>query len=80
MKQELICPKEEKARLMSRQLQERLHLAKLDFRKEKKARLNARLSLANSIHDNPSMLFRKLLLLAGASNYKPPIERYQVRS
>ena len=75
MKQELICPKEEKARLMSRQLQERLHLAKLDFRKEKKAMLNARLSLANSIHDNPSMLFRKLLLLAGPSNYKPPVER-----
>lgn len=80
MKQELrchavLCPKEEKATLMATQLSERLHRALVDFRKEKKARQDARLSLANCIHDNPSMPYRKLLLQAGTSNYKPPIER-----
>ena len=80
MKQELrchavLCPKEEKATLMATQLSDRLHQALVDFRKEKKARQDARLSLANSIHDNPSMPYRKLLLQAGSSNYKPPIER-----
>jgi len=80
MKQELrchavLCPKEEKARQISGHLQDRLHQALVDFKKEKISRQNARLSLANSIHENPSMPYRKLLLQAGTSNYKPPIER-----
>jgi len=80
MKQELrchavLCPKEEKARQMAINLQDRLHQALVDFKKEKISRQNARLSLANSIHDNPSMPYRKLLLQTGTCNYKPPIER-----
>ena len=80
MKQELrchavLCPKEDKAKHISRNLQDRLHQALVDFKKEKISRQNARLSLANSIHDNPSMPYRKLLLQTGTCNYKPPIER-----
>ena len=80
MKQELrchavLCPKEDKAKQMSANLTNRLHQALVDFKKDKISRQNARLSLANSIHSNPSMPYRKLLLQAGTSNYKPPIER-----
>ena len=80
MKQELrchavLCPKEDKAKHIARNLQDRLHQALVDFKKEKISRQNARLSLANSIHDNPSMPYRKLLLQTGTCNYKPPIER-----
>ena len=80
MKQELrchavLCPKEDKALQIAGNLQDRLHQALIDFKKEKISRQNARLSLANSIHDNPSMPYRKLLLQTGTCNYKPPIER-----
>ena len=80
MKQELrchavLCPKEDKARQMGTNLQNRLHQALVDFKKDKISRQNARLSLANYIHDNPSMPYRKLLLQAGTNNYKQPIER-----
>lgn len=80
MKQELrchavLCPKEDKAKQMSSNLTDRLHQALVDFKKDKINRQNARLSLANSIHSNPSMPYRKLLLQAGTCNYKPPIER-----
>jgi len=80
MKQELrchavLCPREDKAREMATNLQNRLHQALVDFKKEKISRQNARLSLANSIHDNPSVPYRKLLLQSGPNNYKPPIER-----
>ena len=80
MKQELrchavLCPKEDKAKQIAKNLQDRLHQALVDFKKEKISRQNARLSLANSIHDNPTMPYRKLLLQTGTCNYKPPIER-----
>ena len=80
MKQELrchavLCPKEEKAKQMATALQDRLHQALIDFKKEKISRQNARLSLANCLHDNPGIPYRKLLLQAATSNYKPPIER-----
>ena len=80
MKQELrchavLCPRDDTARSMSGSLQDRLHQALVDFRKEKIWRQNARLSLANCLQDNPSMPYRKLLLQAGTTNYKPPIER-----
>ena len=80
MKQELrchavLCPSEKKARLMATRLQERLHQALVDFRKEKMSRQNARLSLANSIYDNPTMPCRKILLHTGSSNYRPSPDR-----
>lgn len=38
-------------------------------------RQNARLSLVNSVYENPSMPRRKILLSVGANNYRPPMER-----
>lgn len=38
-------------------------------------RQNARLSLANSVYENPSMPRRKILLSVGSNNYRPPLER-----
>ena len=80
MKQELrchavLCPSEKKARRMATRLQERLHQALVDFRKEKMSRQNARLSLANSIYENPTMPCRKILLHTGSSNYRPSPDR-----
>jgi hypothetical protein len=80
MKQELrchavLCPSENKAKMMATRLTERLHQALIDFRKEKMSRQNARLSLANAIYDNPSMPYRKILLHTGSSNYRPSPDR-----
>ncbi len=80
MKQELrchavLCPSENKAKAMAQRLQDRLHQALVDFKREKISRQNARLSLANSVYDNPSMPYRKILLHTGSSNYRPPHER-----
>lgn len=80
MKQELrchgvLCSSEAKAKTMATKLQERLHQALIDFRKEKISRQNARLSLANTIYDNPTMPQRKILLHTGSINYRPPISR-----
>merc|ERR1712226_1718175 len=79
MKQELrchavLCPSASKARFMSERLKERLHQALIDFKKEKVWRQNARLSLANSTCDNPTMPYRKVLNSV-SGNYRPPIER-----
>jgi hypothetical protein len=49
--------------------------ALIDFKKEKISRQNARLSLANSAYENPSMPYRKILLQTGSANYRPPVER-----
>ena len=49
--------------------------ALVDFKKEKISRQNARLSLANSAYENPSMPYRKILLQTGSANYRPPVER-----
>ena len=62
MKQELrchtvLCPSENKARLMAKRLKERLHQALVDFKKEKVWRQNARLSLANAADEQKTMPF-----------------------
>ena len=80
MKQELrchavLCPSENKARLMAKRLKERLHQALIDFKKEKVWRQNARLSLANAADEQKTMPFRKIMLQAGSSNYRPPLEK-----
>ena len=59
---------------MAERLKERLHQALVDFKKEKVWRQNARLSLANSTYDNPTMPYRKVLNSV-SGNYRPPIER-----
>ena len=80
MKQELrchavLCPSENKARLMAKRLKEKLHQALIDFKKEKVWRQNARLSLANAGDEQKTMPFRKIMLQAGGSNYRPPLEK-----
>lgn len=80
MKQELrchavLCSSNKKAHALTKRLQERLHQALVDFKKEKISRQNARLSLANTIYDNPSMPYRKILLHTGSSNYRPSIDK-----
>lgn len=80
MKQELrchavLCNKEEKARQMAELLSKRLVTALEEFRREKKLRQNARLSLANSCLDIPLIPVRKQFLVKGMANFRPPLER-----
>lgn len=80
LKQELrchavLCPKESTARRMVTQLNTRLAQALTEFKRDKICRQNARLSLANSVYENPSMPRRKILLSTGSHNYRPPLER-----
>lgn len=80
LKQELrchavLCVKESIARQIAIQLQARLTQALIEFKRDKLSRQNARLSLANSVYDNPSLPRRKILLSTGCHNYRPPLER-----
>ncbi|XP_065210517.1 uncharacterized protein LOC135838706 isoform X2 [Planococcus citri] len=80
LKQELrchavLCAKESIARQIACQLQSRLTQALIEFKRDKISRQNARLSLANSVYDNPSLPRRKILLSTGCHNYRPPLER-----
>lgn len=56
-------------------MQENISRALQEFKRDKINRQNARLSLVNSVYDNPSMPRRKILLSVGANNYRPPMER-----
>lgn len=56
-------------------LQSNLVRALQEFKRDKINRQNARLSLVNSVYENPSMPRRKILLSVGANNYRPPMER-----
>lgn len=80
LKQELrchavVCTKESVARQIACQLQNRLAQALSEFKRDKISRQNARLSLANSVYENPSLPRRKILLSTGSHNYRPPLER-----
>lgn len=70
-----LCSKESTARRLASTLNARLQQALLEFRRDKVSRQNARLSLANSLYENPSLPRRKLLLSTGGQNYRPPLER-----
>lgn len=61
--------------VFSRLVQENLSQALKEFKRDKINRQNARLSLVNSLYENPSMPRRKILLSVGANNYRPPMER-----
>jgi hypothetical protein len=79
LKQELrchavLCSKESVARTMAQELRSRLVQALTEFKRDKLSKQKARLSLVNSVYDNPSLPRRKILLLTG-SNYRPPLER-----
>ncbi|XP_058823209.1 uncharacterized protein LOC131684382 [Topomyia yanbarensis] len=71
----VICSKESVAQEISTVLKENLTKALQEFKRDKLNRQNARLSLANSVYDNPSMPRRKIMLSVGANNYRPPLER-----
>ncbi|XP_052866702.1 uncharacterized protein LOC128272859 [Anopheles cruzii] len=71
----VICSKENIAQEISTILKENLAKALREFKRDKLNRQNARLSLANSVYDNPSMPRRKIMLSVGANNYRPPLER-----
>uniref|UniRef100_A0A1B0ESS0 PID domain-containing protein n=1 Tax=Lutzomyia longipalpis TaxID=7200 RepID=A0A1B0ESS0_LUTLO len=71
----VLCSKESIARDISVTLQNNLFKALKEFRQDKISRQNARLSLANSVYDNPTIPRRKMLLSVGGNNYKPPLER-----
>lgn len=80
LKQELrchavVCTKESVARQIAGQLRGRLAQALNEFKRDKISRQNARLSLANSVYENPSLPRRKILLSTGSHNYRPPLER-----
>lgn len=80
LKQELrchavVCSKESVAKQIAGQLQSRLAQALNEFKRDKISRQNARLSLANSVYENPSLPRRKILLSTGSHNYRPPLER-----
>ncbi|XP_050419828.1 uncharacterized protein LOC126832854 isoform X2 [Adelges cooleyi] len=80
LKQELrchavVCSKESVAKQIASQLQCRLAQALNEFKRDKISRQNARLSLANSVYENPSLPRRKILLSTGSHNYRPPLER-----
>lgn len=71
----VLCAKESIAKKIKEELQLKLQQALNEFKKDKISRQNARLSLANSVYENPSMPRRKILLSIGANNYRPPLER-----
>ncbi|XP_021934268.1 uncharacterized protein LOC110836884 isoform X2 [Zootermopsis nevadensis] len=80
LKQELrchavLCSKEAVARRMASQLKAKLAQSLSEFKRDKVCRQNARLSLANSVYENPSLPRRKILLSTGSHNYRPPLER-----
>ncbi|XP_028167533.1 uncharacterized protein LOC114357925 [Ostrinia furnacalis] len=71
----VLCTKESISKKITEELQVKLKQALVEFKKDRISKQNARLSLANSIYDNPSMPRRKILLSVGAMNYRPPLER-----
>ncbi|RWS12286.1 protein FAM43A-like protein [Dinothrombium tinctorium] len=80
MKQELrchavLCNKESRVQLMAEILNERLVAALREYRREKRVRQNARLSLANSCQELPMIPLRKQMLIKGLANFRPPLER-----
>lgn len=71
----VLCTKETTSKKITEELQVKLRQALVEFKKDRISKQNARLSLANSVYDNPSMPRRKILLSVGATNYRPPLER-----
>ncbi|XP_030040078.2 uncharacterized protein LOC115455593 [Manduca sexta] len=71
----VLCTKESISKKITEELQVKLKQALVEFKKDRISKQNARLSLANSVYDNPSMPRRKILLSVGAMNYRPPLER-----
>ncbi|KAK9752058.1 Phosphotyrosine interaction domain (PTB/PID) [Popillia japonica] len=62
-------------RQIENKLKNSLALALAEFKRDKISRQNARLSLVNSVYENPTIPRRKILLSTGGQNYRPPLER-----
>lgn len=71
----VLCSTSALARQIETHLKNCLALALAEFKRDKISRQNARLSLVNSVYDNPTMPRRKIMLSTGGHNYKPPLER-----
>lgn len=71
----VLCSSAATARQIETKLKESLALALNEFRRDKISKQNARLSLVNSVYDNPTIPRRKILLSTGSTNYRPPLER-----
>lgn len=71
----VLCSSSTVAKQIAEELKESLALALLEFKREKLCRQNARLSLVNSVYENPTIPRRKILLSTGSHNYRPPLER-----
>lgn len=71
----VLCTKENVSKKITDELQVKLKQALVEFKKDRICKQNARLSLANSVYENPTMPRRKILLSVGAMNYRPPLER-----
>ncbi|XP_056644404.1 uncharacterized protein LOC130450190 [Diorhabda sublineata] len=71
----VLCSSSAVAKQIEEELKESLALALLEFKREKLCRQNARLSLVNSVYENPTIPRRKILLSTGSHNYRPPLER-----
>lgn len=71
----VLCSTSTVARQIETHLKHSLALALAEFKRDKISRQNARLSLVNSVYENPTMPRRKIMLSTGAHNYKPPLER-----
>lgn len=71
----VLCSSSAIARELEQQLKHSLALALAEFKKDKISRQNARLSLVNSVYENPTIPRRKILLSTGSHNYRPPLER-----
>ncbi|CAB3227613.1 unnamed protein product [Arctia plantaginis] len=71
----VLCTKESLSKKITEELQVKLKQALVEFKKDRISKQNARLSLANSVYENPSMPRRKIMLSVGALNYRPPLER-----
>lgn len=71
----VLCPSIAVAKQIETELKHALALALAEFKRDKISRQNARLSLVNSVYDNPTIPRRKILLSTGSHNYRPPLER-----
>ncbi|KAK9869616.1 hypothetical protein WA026_003364 [Henosepilachna vigintioctopunctata] len=71
----VLCSTPSVAKKIESELNQALAVALAEFRKDKISRQNARLSLVNSVYENPTIPRRKILLSTGSHSYRPPLER-----
>ncbi|KAJ3653994.1 hypothetical protein Zmor_013210 [Zophobas morio] len=71
----VLCSSSAVAKQIEAELKQSLALALAEFKRDKLSKQNARLSLVNSVYENPTIPRRKILLSTGCHNYKPPLER-----